>query len=248
MPLKDLIYQLADNAMINGQRLSEWCGHGPILEQDMALTNMSLDHFGLSRYLFQYLAKYENVGKTEDDYAFLRDAWDMKNVLLVELPNGDFGQTILKQFFFDNFNFHYFSALQKSQDKQLAEIAQKAIKEMTYHLRFSSEWVIRLGDGTEESHKRMQNALDYLWEYTGELTIPSEADIELAKKGIAPKLSDIENRMGEKTNETLAKAGLQIPESPHMQSGGKNGTHTEHLGFILSEMQFMQRAYPGLEW
>jgi ring-1,2-phenylacetyl-CoA epoxidase subunit PaaC len=248
MALKDLIYQLADNAMINGQRLGEWCGHGPILEQDMALTNMALDHFGLSRYLFQYLAESEGLGKTEDDYAFLRDAWDFKNILLVELPNGDFGQTILKQFFFDNLNFHYYTALQQSKDRQLAEIAQKAIKEMTYHLRFSSEWVVRLGDGTEESHTRMQNAMDFLWEYTGELTLASKTDIEMAEKGIAPDLSTIAQRMEEKTSETIQKAGLAIPETPHMQSGGKVGKHTEHLGFILSDMQFMQRAYPNLEW
>lgn len=248
MVLRDLIYQLADNAMINGQRLGEWCGHGPVLEQDMALTNMSLDQFGLSRYLYQYLALSEGLGKTEDDHAFLRDAWDFKNVLLVELPNGDFGQTILKQFFFDNFNFHYYSALQQSKDKHLAEIAQKAIKEMTYHLRFSSEWVVRLGDGTEESHTRMQNAMDFLWEYTGELVTPSELDIEMAKKGVSPDLSVIAQGTEDKTKEIIQQSGLIIPETPHMQIGGKTGVHTEHLGFILAEMQFMQRAYPGLEW
>lgn len=248
MSLKNLLYQLADSALIHGQRLGEWCGHGPVLEQDMALTNISLDHFGRSRYLYQYLAETEGAGKTEDDHAFLRDAWDFRNVLLVELPNGDFGQTILKQFFFDNFNYYYYSELRESKDPHVAEIAQKAIKEISYHLRFSSEWVTRLGDGTDESHRRMQNALDFIWEYTGELSIPSDTDIAMNASGIAPDLAHISVLMKEKQKEVLQKSGLHPPENVFMQTGGKNGVHTEHLGFILAEMQFMQRAYPGLEW
>ena len=231
-----------------GQRLAEWCGHGPILEQDMAITNISLDLFGQTRNLFQYAAKVEGKGRSEDDLAFLRDAIHFKNVLLVELPNGDFGRTIVKQFLYDAYNFLNYTALLESSDKQLAAIAEKSLKEVTYHLRFSSEWMIRLGDGTEESHNRMQTALDELWMYTGELFEMSEVEKELLKTGVSVDLEKLKTEWNKKVKEICDEATLKIPENTWMQTGGKKGTHTENLGFLLADMQYLQRAYPGQEW
>lgn len=234
--------------MILGQRLSEWCGHGPILEQDIALTNIALDFIGQARNLYQYAAKFEGKGRSEDDLAFLRDPLNYKNVLLVEQPNGNWGQTIMRQFLYDSFNFYFYNELKNSTDAQISAIGEKSLKEIKYHLRYSSEWTVRLGDGTEESHNKMQDALNDLWMYSGELCTPDALDEEMAAAGIGVDLNKIRPLVVEKVDATLTKATLQKPENNWMQSGGKQGSHSEHLGFILAEMQFMQRAYPGAEW
>lgn len=246
--LIDYLLRLGDNALILGQRLGEWCGHGPVLEQDIALSNTALDHLGQARYLLTLAGQREGKGRTEDDIAFLRDAWDFRNVLLVEQPNGDFAHTIARSFFYDAYNVPNFEELRSSTDADLAAIADKSLKEARYHLKHSSEWVLRLGDGTEESHRRMQNAVDWLWPYTGELVMPNETDRILANEGIAPDLAIIEAQWKASVTPILEEAGLTIPEKVYMQRGGKEGTHSEHLGHILSELQFMQRAYPNSKW
>jgi len=246
--LLDYTLQIADNALILGHRISEWCGHGPILEQDIALTNIALDLIGQARSLYDYAAKVEGKGRTEDDLAYLRTGTHFKNVLLVEQPNGNFGTTIIRQFLFDAYHFAFYKALLNSSDETLAAIAEKSLKEVTYHLRFSSEWVIRLGDGTEESHQKVQEALQDLWPYTGELFQNSEVDTQMLEEGIGADLSTIKVFWEDKVEEILKIATLQKPESNWMQSGGKQGRHSEHLGFILTEMQYMQRTYPGQEW
>lgn len=246
--LIDYLLRLGDNALILGQRLGEWCGHGPVLEQDIALSNTALDHLGQARYLLTLAGQREGKGRTEDDIAFLRDAWDFRNVLLVEQPNGDFAQTIARSFFYDAYNVPNFEELRSSTDEDLAAIADKSLKEARYHLKHSSEWVLRLGDGTEESHRRMQDAVDWLWPYTGELVMPNETDRILVNEGIAPDLAIIEAQWKASVTPILEEAGLTIPEKVYMQRGGKEGTHSEHLGHILSELQFMQRAYPNSKW
>ena len=246
--LFNYLLQLGDNALILGQRLSEWCGHGPILEQDMALTNIALDQIGQARSLYQYAAEIEGKGQTEDDLAYLRDVGAYRNVLLVERPNGNFATTIVRQFLFDAFNYYQFHALCESKVKNLSAIAKKAIKEITYHLRFSSEWMIRLGDGTELSHQKMQTALDELWMYHGELVTPTKVETELMQQGIAPNLDQIKTQYFQKLNEIISQANLTVPQNEWMQQGGKDGRHTEHLGYILAELQFLQRAYPNQKW
>jgi len=247
--LFNYIIQLADNSLILGHRLSEWCGHGPILEQDMAITNIALDLIGQARSLYQYAAEVQGEGKTEDDLAYLRDAWNFRNVLLVEQPNTDFAYTIVRQFFFDVYNFQSYSALSKSKDATLAAIAEKSLKEVTYHQRYSSEWMIRLGDGTKVSQEKMQKAVNDLWAYTGELMVPSPADIAMLEEGIGPDLSKIKPGWEGKVSEILKMATLEQPAADlWMQQGGKEGRHSEHLGFILAELQYLQRAYPGAEW
>lgn len=242
------ILRIADNAMILGQRLSEWCGHGPILEQDIALTNFSLDYIGQSRNLYTYAGQLEGQGKTEDDLAFLRNEHEFYNVLLVEQPNGHWGTTITRQFLFDVFNYLFHRELCESSDGQLAAIAAKSLKEISYHLKFSSEWMIRLGDGTEESHNKMQEALDDLWMYTGELFEMDDIDREMLKMDIGVDLNKIKPLYHQKVSQILNEATLTQPEIPWMQSGGKQGRHTENLGHLLAEMQYIQRAYPGLDW
>jgi len=242
------ILQIGDNALILGQRLGEWCGHGPVLEQDIAITNIALDFMGQARSLMQYAAELENKGRDEDQIAFLRDANDFRNVLLVEQPNEDWAYTITRQFFFDVFNFYFHQALTQSTDKHLAAIAEKSLKEITYHLRYSSEWMIRLGDGTALSHEKMQNAVNDLWMFTGELTEMSEVDKIMLAEGIGVDLNIIKPLYDQKIKEILEEATLKKPADTWMQSGGKIGRHTEHLGYILADMQFMQRAYPNMKW
>lgn len=246
--LIDYLLQLADNSMILGQRNSEWCGHGPILEQDIALTNITLDLIGEARSLYQYIAELKGGTETEDSVAFLRDAMQYRNVLLLEQPNTDWAYTVLKQFFYDSFHYHLQESLVESSDQRLREIAKKTIKESAYHLKWSSEWVIRLGDGTDISHQKMQSALDALWEYSGEFFIPSECETQMMTEGIAGNLNQIEAKFNQKVSEVLAEATLKIPGNTFQQKGGKSGYHSEHLGYILAEMQYMQRAYPGSEW
>ena len=244
----DYILRLGDNALILAQRLGEWCGHGPVLEQDIALTNISLDLLGQARMLFTYAGELEDRGRTEDQLAYFRDAHEFRNVLLVEQPNTDWAYTIARQFFFDTYNYYHYQALLKSSDERLAAIAEKSLKEVTYHLRFSSEWIIRLGDGTETSHQKMQAAIDDLWMYTGELTTPNASDLAVAADGAGVDLLKIKPLWDAKVANVLQEATLQIPSTGWMQSGGKDGRHTEQLGYILAEMQHLQRTYPGLEW
>ncbi len=251
MSTKNLInytLHLADNALIIGHRNSEWCGHGPVLEQDIAISNIALDCIGQARNFYQYAAQLSGNDTTEDSLAYLRDTIEFKNCLLVELPNGDWGQTILRQFFFSTYQYFLYQQLQNSTDQQLAAIAEKALKEVTYHLRWSSEWVIRLGDGTEESKQRMEHAVDELWSYTGELLQAASYELLAVSEGYGVDLSLIKSKWEEKVKAVFEEATLPIPENTWMQSGGKDGRHTEYLGFILAEMQFLQRAYPGATW
>jgi ring-1,2-phenylacetyl-CoA epoxidase subunit PaaC len=252
--------RIADNALILGHRLSEWCGHGPILEQDMAMTNIALDLIGQARSLYQYAAEVQNLtsgrfetsptfsAKTEDDIAYLRDVYDFKNVLLVEQPNGDFAQTIVRQFFFSAFQLPFYQKLTFSEDEILRGVSEKAVKEVAYHLRWSSEWVIRLGDGTAESHSRVQAAVEKLWTYSGENLIGDDLDNWAFSEGVGVDLKSIKNTFDETINAVLTEATLTKPTANFMQKGGKQGRHTEYLGFILAEMQFMQRAYPNMAW
>ncbi len=246
--LFNYVLQQADNSLILGQRLGEWCGHGPVLEQDIAMTNISLDLIGQSVMLYRYAAEIQGEGKTEDDLAYLRDAWDFKNVLLVEQPNGDFATTIMRQFLFDSFSCYFYEVLSQSNDEHLRAIAQKSHKEALYHVKWSSDWVIRLGDGTEESHERISNALTDLWPYSQELIQPSEADKQALEDGYGVDLEKLADRRQQKIKEVLEEATLKFPETSYFHEGGKQGRHTEHLGYILADLQFLQRAYPGNEW
>jgi ring-1,2-phenylacetyl-CoA epoxidase subunit PaaC len=248
--LINYILHLGDNTFILAQRNSEWCGHGPVLEQDIAITNISLDLIGQARSFYQYAATLQGDGATEDSLAYLRDERSFKNCLLTELPNGDWGQTILRQFFFSVFQYLLYQQLQQSKNATLAAIAEKSLKEVTYHLRWSSEWVIRLGDGTEESHERMVKALEELWSYTGEFFIPADYETATANEGIGIDVTTLKQPWLNKVQEILQEATLPSPtgEGTYMHTGGKSGRHTEHLGYILAEMQYMQRAYPGAEW
>jgi len=241
--LVNYILYLADNALILGQRNAEWCGHGPVLEQDIAITNISLDLIGQARNFYQHAAILTGDGATEDSLAYLRKEREYKNCLLVEQPNGDWAQTILRQYFFSQYQYLLFEQLQNNKDKQIAAIATKSLKEVTYHLRWSSEWVVRLGDGTDESRNRMLKAIDELWRYTGELFTPADYELESGVDFIKLKEEWLN-----KINDIFAEATLTVPEKIFMQTGGKEGRHTEHLGFILTELQYMQRVYPGAEW
>ena len=245
--LIDYTLHLADNSLILGQRNSEWCGHGPVLEQDIAITNISLDLIGQARNFYQYAATLIGDDATEDSLAYLRKEREFKNCLLVEQPNGDWAQTILRQFFFSQYQYLLFEQLQHSKDEQLAAIAEKSLKEITYHLRWSSEWVIRLGDGTEESHQLMIKAIDELWRYTGEMFIPAEYE-----KPFGIDFNKIKEDWSQSVKIVFDEASLIPPlgsgGAAFMQTGGKTGKHTEYLGYILTELQYMQRAYPGCEW
>jgi len=246
--LIDYTLHLADNALIIGHRNSEWCGHGPILEQDIAISNIALDYIGQARNFYQYAAQLQGNAATEDSLAYLRDVVDFKNCLLVELPNGDWGQTVLRQFFFSTYQYFFYQQLQNSLDKQLAAIAEKALKEVTYHVRWSSEWVIRLGDGTEESKQRVLHAVDELWSYTGEMFQPACYELLALSEGYGIDLTSIKNSWDAKIKSVFEEATIPLPTVAWMQSGGKEGRHSEHLGFVLGEMQFLQRANPGAEW
>ncbi|MGF1564184.1 MAG: 1,2-phenylacetyl-CoA epoxidase subunit PaaC [Flavobacteriales bacterium] len=242
------VLRAADNALILGQRLSEWCGHGPVLEEDIALTNISLDLIGQARSLLSYAGELEGLGKDEDRLAFFRDSHQYRNVLLVEQPNGHFGDTVARQFLYDNFAFLYFDALTRSTDEHLAAIAAKSLKEVTYHRRHSSEWMIRLGDGTELSKERIQTSLNELWMYSGEMLSPDELDLEAQAAGVGPDLHDLARAWHSNVDAVLAQAGLVKPPSGWMQSGGKKGVHSENLGYLLAEMQHLPRMYPDATW
>jgi ring-1,2-phenylacetyl-CoA epoxidase subunit PaaC len=246
--LFEYVLRLGDDSLILGHRLSEWCGHGPILEEDIAMTNISLDLVGQATSLLGYAGELEGKGRDADALAFLRFDREYKNVLLVEQPNGDFGMTMLRQFFFDSFRKPLFEKLQHSTDQHLAAIAEKSLKETKYHLKHSSEWVIRLGDGTEESNARIQESLNTLWRYTNELFFTDEVDNELVEKGIVPSLQEIQIEWNATVTAVLTEATLTIPTNNWKQEGGRKGLHSEHLGYILAELQYMQRAYPNMQW
>ncbi len=251
---------LADNTLILAQRNSAWCGHGPVLEQDIAITNISLDILGQARNFYQYAAELINHSTnkplnystiqpaSEDTLAYLRDSRDFKNCLLVEQPNGDWGKTLLRLFFFSSYQYLLYEKLQHSRDERLAAIAVKALKEVAYHVRWSSEWVIRLGDGTDESHQRMENAIDELWPYIDELFINAVYEEALLKDNIAVDVSALKAKWLEKILTVFNEATLQVPQNVFVKTGGKQGIHSEQLGYILAEMQFMQRAYPNSTW
>ncbi len=238
------ILHLADNALIIGHRCSEWCGHGPILEQDIAISNIALDYIGQARNFYQHAAKLINenpsdntafsIPATEDNLAYLRDVTDFKNFLITELPNGDWAHTTLRIFLFSTYQYFLYQQLLQHNDATIAAVAEKSLKEVTYHVRWSGDWVIRLGDGTEESKERIISAIYSIWPYIGELFL----DISI----------EIKNNWEEKISDVFAEAGLQIPEKTWNQQGGISGNHTEHLGYILAEMQYIQRAYPNSEW
>lgn len=246
--LYDYILGVTDNSLILGQRLGELCGHGPSLETDIAITNIALDLLGQCRNYYQYAAKIKGGDTTEDSIAMLRKEREYVNVLLVEQPNIHFGYVIARQFLFDVFHLLQMQELQKSKDKTLASIATKNIKETLYHERFSSDWIKRLGDGTEESKAKIQEAINDLWPYTKELFEVTKADQEMIDAGIAADVSKLKDAYYKQVSEILKEATLQVPENKYFQTGGKKGIHTEHMGPLLTELQYMQRTYPNMNW
>ncbi|MBT0607537.1 1,2-phenylacetyl-CoA epoxidase subunit PaaC [Aequorivita echinoideorum] len=246
--LYNYILTIADNSLILAQRLGELCGHGPTLETDIALTNISLDLLGQTRSYYQYAAKISGENKTEDDIAFLRIEREYKNCLLVEQPNTHFGFTIARQYLFDVYHLMLMEKLQQSPDETLAAIAKKGIKEVSYHKRFSSDWVKRLGDGTVESKEKMQEAIDALWRFTDELFFMTDAEKEMAKEGIGIDVSEFKSTYYEEVSEVLKEATLAVPESKYFTKGGKEGIHSEHMGYLLADLQYMQRTYPNMQW
>ena len=245
----EYVLRQGDNALILSQQLSQLCGKGPALEEDMALTNVALDLLGQTRMWLTYAGELEGQGRDEDRLAFHRDANAYRNVLLVEQPNASYAETMMRQFFFDTWHYFLMQGLLKSTDQRIAEIAEKSLKEVTYHLRRSGDLVVRLGDGTDVSHAKMQAAADELWMYTGEVFIYDDIDNAMVEGGIAPPVEGLHAAFFEHVSEIFAEATLTMP-SPEawMQRGGKQGRHSERLGFILAEMQFLQRAYPGVTW
>jgi ring-1,2-phenylacetyl-CoA epoxidase subunit PaaC len=238
----------ADDALILGHRLSEWCGHAPMMEEDMALANMGLDLLGQARELYSYAAKVEGKGGDEDKFAYLRDVRQYRNLLLLEQPNGDFARTMVRQFFYSVFADLYWRTMMNSRDATLAAIAAKSEKESAYHVRHSSEWIVRLGDGTEESHHRAQTAIDDLWAYTGEMFEVDDNERGLIDAGIAVDPTAFRTQWLETVSSVLREATLTLPKSDWMQRGGRDGRHSEHLGHLLSELQSMQRTFPGATW
>jgi ring-1,2-phenylacetyl-CoA epoxidase subunit PaaC len=242
------LLRLGDDSLILGQRLGEWCGHGPILEEDIAITNIALDLIGQATSILNYAGAVEGNGRDGDKLAFLRLEHEYTNLLLLEQPNGDFADTMMRQFLFDAFRKPLFERLLNSADDQLAAIAEKSLKETKYHLKHSSEWVIRLGDGTDESHQRIRKALDNFWRYADELFFADEVDAELTKSGILPDLSGLRNEWESTTKTIFSEATIAIPTNNWKFDGGRKGRHSEHMGYILAELQYMQRAYPNMEW
>jgi len=245
--LLDYTLHLADNQLILAQRLCEWCGHNFVLEQDIAMSNIALDLIGQARSYYQYAAKLDGK-KSEDELAMLRGERDYKNLLLLELPNGDFADTLARQFFYDVFHLLQMEDHLASSDESLRAIAEKAVKEVRYHVTWSSEWMIRLGDGTTESHTRIQKAVDKAWMWTGEMFKASAFELDLLSKKIITDPKDFKLSWDQRVQAILSEATLKLPLEEPYQQGGKEGVHTEHLGYILAEMQTLQRTYPGLSW
>ncbi|MBO9459085.1 1,2-phenylacetyl-CoA epoxidase subunit PaaC [Labrenzia sp. R5_0] len=246
--LFEWLLRRGDTALVLGHRVSEWCGHSPVLEEDIALANVALDLIGQARMWLGLAGEVEGKGRGENELAYLRDAWDFRNFLLAEQPNGDFGQTLMRQFLIDAYQVPLLEALKSSKDERIAAIAAKAGKEVAYHLDRSADLVIRLGDGTEESHRRMQQALDALWPYTGEMFASDAIDTAMAEAGLAPDAASLKSEWKETVEAVLDEATLTLPESDFAHMGGLTGRHSEHLGHMLAEMQFLQRAYPGATW
>ena len=250
--LFDYLLSLADSDLVLAQRLGEWVGHGPVLEEDIALTNVGLDLLGQARLWFAYAgeveARFEGRGRSEDELAFLREGSEYRNLLLVEQPNGNYADTMARQFYFDLRHRLMLGELTRSRDARISEIAAKAAKEVAYHAERSADWVIRLGDGTDESHARMQTAIDDLWMYTGEMFDADETERALAEQGIGCDLTALRQPWRDAVEAVLAEATLAVPKTTAMQRGGKRGRHTEHLGHMLATMQWLQRAYPGAQW
>src|SRR5213083_3496174 len=247
-PLVLYTLRRADDALILGHRLSEWCGHAPMLEEDMALANMGLDLLGQARELYSYAAKVEGRDNDEDKFAYLRDVRQYRNLLLLEQPNGDFARTMVRQFFYAAFADLYWRAMMPSADPTLAAIAAKSEKESAYHLRHSSEWILRLGDGTDESHARAQAAIDHLWAFTGEMFAVDEGECALIHADIAIDPGSLRGRWLMTLSGVVSEATLELPQTDWMQQGGRSGRHSEHLGHLLSELQSMQRTFPGQTW
>jgi ring-1,2-phenylacetyl-CoA epoxidase subunit PaaC len=242
------VLRLGDLSLVLGQRLGEWIGHAPVLEEDLGLANIALDLIGQARLLLAYAGEIEGRGRSEDEIAFFRQHSEYLNPTLVEQPNGDFGETIVRQVLIDAFQLELYERLAVSSDERLAAIAAKAVKETRYHLRYSSSWLVRLGDGTQESHARVQASLDRLWPFTVELFEEDDLDREMAEQSIAPRLADVRVGWSKRIDEVLAEATLDRPRERPYSWFGKRGQHSEHLGYILAEMQHLQRAYPGARW
>jgi ring-1,2-phenylacetyl-CoA epoxidase subunit PaaC len=244
----EYVLRLADSSLVLGQQLTGWIGHAPALEEDLGLANTALDLVGQARHFLVYAAELEGLGRTEDQLAFLRDPADFRCVQLVEQPNGDFAQTIVRQFLFDAWQRELFSGLAQSADRRLAEVAGKALKEIHYHVRYSGGWLVRLGDGTAESRERVQRALDQLWPFTNELFSADELDGQMQSAGIAPDLDAARRAWSSQIDEVLREATLRRPADTTYRWFGKSGEHTEHLGYVLADMQVMQRTFPGAVW
>jgi ring-1,2-phenylacetyl-CoA epoxidase subunit PaaC len=243
------LLRLGDNTLVLGHRVSEWCGKAPVLEEDIALANTALDMIGQTQMWLGYAAEVEDKGRSADDLAFLRDVWDFRNILMVERPNLDFGHTMMRQFLFDAYHRALLAGLSSSSDPRIAEIAAKAVKEATYHLERSAETVISLGDGTEVSHTKMQDALNLLWPYVGEMFESDAVDAQMVGAGVIPDPAGLRDAWDSTVRATMAEATLNIPEDNFAHKGGRTGArHTEHLGHMLTQMQWLQRAYPGSNW
>jgi ring-1,2-phenylacetyl-CoA epoxidase subunit PaaC len=246
--LAPYLLRLGDDRLVLGHRVSEWCGHGPILEEDIALTNIALDLIGEASLLLKLAGQEEGQGRDEDALAYVRDAVDFRNALMLELPNGDFAFTIVRQFLFSVYSVLQMEALQRSTLESLAGIAAKARKESVYHVRHCAQWVITLGDGTEESHERAQRAINELWRYSGELFSTDEVDREVAAAGVGVDPVTLAEPWQAQVGEVFVRAGLSVPKHEYMQQGGRVGRHTEHLGHMLAEMQIVARSHPGAKW
>ena len=246
--LFDYVLRLGDNDLILSQRLAEWCGHGPVLEEDLAQTNIALDLLGQAQLWLEYAGRVEEKGRDADQLAFLRDAHDFRNILLVEQENDDYAHTIARQFYFDAWHFLLLQALHSSVNQSIREISEKSLKEVRYHLDRSTGWVVRLGDGTEESHTRMERAINTFWPFTGEMFEMDAVDTGMVEQGIGCDLRALRDPWLDQVSKTLTQATLRLPTECWMQRGGKRGIHSERLGYILAEMQFLQRAYPGAQW
>ena len=242
------VIRLGDNALINGQRLGEWCGRGPFLEEDLAMTNTALDLIGRARMLLTYAGEVEGKGRGEDDLAYFRNEREFRNFHIMELPVGDFAFTTARQFLVDAYDYHYYLALQASADATLAAIAAKTLKECEYHLRHSSEWMVRLGDGTGESHEKITRAVTGLMPFTSELFAADEVDLTMQEQGIGVDLDNIETSWNKEVERVFREATLERPPVSFTRGGGRQGLHSEHMGFLLAEMQSLQRTYPGLNW
>jgi ring-1,2-phenylacetyl-CoA epoxidase subunit PaaC len=246
--LFDYLLWMGDTTLVLGHRLSEWCGHGPILEEDIAMTNIALDLLGQARLYLTYAGEIEGKEHSEDDLAYLRDVMDYKNSLLVEQPNEDYAFTIVRQFLYTAFSYHLLDAMLSSSDERIRSVAEKAIKEVTYHLRHSSDWIIRLGDGTEESHNKVQEALNTAWMFADDLFLELPGDKTLISEKIVPDMASIREKWNGTIKSVLEEATLNVPADSFMMKGGREGKHSEYLGYILAELQFLQRAYPGAKW